>query len=108
MSLSELHIDGTTGRFHICIMVRPSPARHGWLHEVCRGSVTARESALASVTARGILPGKSDSFGVSLAFVVHSTNSTKDQRVFSPLTSELAVDEREKASMQAGEGESTP
>ena len=55
-----------------------------------------------------ILPGKSDSFGVSLAFVVHSTNSTKDQRVSSLLTSELAVDEREKASMQAGEGEGTP
>ena len=53
VSLSELNIDGTTGRFHICIMVRPSPVRHGWLHEVCRGSVTARESALASVTARG-------------------------------------------------------
>ena len=35
-------------------------------------------------------------FGVSLAFVVYSMNSTKDQRVSSPLTSELAVDERER------------
>ena len=54
-SLSEPHIDGTTGRFHICIVVRPSPARHGWSHEVCRASVTERESALASVTARRCL-----------------------------------------------------
>ena len=37
-----------------------------------------------------------DCFGVSLAFVVHSMNSTKDQHVSSPLTSELAVDERER------------
>ena len=35
-------------------------------------------------------------FGVSPAFVVHSMNSTKDQRVSSPLTSELVVDERER------------
>ena len=38
-SLSEPHIDGTTGRFHICIIiiiVRPSPARRAWSHEVCR------------------------------------------------------------------------
>ena len=40
-SLSEPHIDGTTGRFHICIIiiiVRPSPARRAWSHEVCRAS----------------------------------------------------------------------
>ena len=44
-SLSEPHIDGTAGRFHKCItMVRPSPARRGWSHEVCRASVTAGES----------------------------------------------------------------
>ena len=45
-----------------------------------------------------VLPGSlvlPDCFGVSLAFVVHSMNYTKDQRVSSPLTSELAVDERE-------------
>ena len=34
-------------------------------------------------------------------------SSTKEQRVSSPLTSELAVEEREKASTQAGEGEGT-
>ena len=40
-SLSEPHIDGTTGRFHICIIiiiVRPSPAPRAWSHEVCRAS----------------------------------------------------------------------
>ena len=37
-----------------------------------------------------------DCFGVSLTFVVHSMNSTKDQCVSSPLTSELVVDERER------------
>ena len=42
-SLSEPHIDGTAGRFHICIIiiiiiVRPSPARRAWSHEVCRAS----------------------------------------------------------------------
>ena len=53
---------------------------------------------------RLILP---NCFGVSLAFVVHSLNFTKDQHVSSSLTSELAVDEREreKASVQTGEGE---
>ena len=59
-SLSKPHIDGTTGRFHICIMVRPSPP-----------------------------------------FVVHSMNSTKDERLSSPLTSKLVVGEKEKASAQA-------
>ena len=34
--------------------------------------------------------------GVSLAFVVHSMSSTKEQRVSYPLTSELAVDERDR------------
>ena len=48
-----------------------------------------------------------DSFGVSLAFVVHSMNSTKEQCVSYPLSSELVVDEREKASTQAREGEGT-
>ena len=43
-SVSEPHMDGTTGRFHICIIiiiiiiVRPSPARRAWSHEVCRAS----------------------------------------------------------------------
>ena len=38
-SLSEPHIDGTAGRFHICIIiVRPSAARRAWSHEVCRAS----------------------------------------------------------------------
>ena len=32
-------------------MVQPSPARRGWSHEVCRASVTARESV--PWTARG-------------------------------------------------------
>ena len=48
-----------------------------------------------------------DGFGVSLTFVVYSMNSTKEQCVSSPLTSELVVDEREKASTQAREGEGT-
>ena len=53
-SLSEPHIDGTAGRFHKCIMVRPSPARHGRSHEVCRASVTTRGSRY-SCTARKVL-----------------------------------------------------
>ena len=77
-------------------------------------SVTGREANIDGTTGRFhifcpeslVLP---DCFGVSLAFVVHSMNSTKDQRVFSLLTSELMVDEREReASTQAGEGEGTP
>ena len=43
-SLSEPHIDGTAGR----IIVRPSPARRGWSHEVCRASVTVRASPLCT------------------------------------------------------------
>ena len=35
-------------------------------------------------------------------------SSTKEQRVSSPLASELVVDEREKASTQAGEGGGMP
>ena len=50
-SLSEPHIDGTTGRNHICIIVRPSPARRAWSHEVCRASNIAF-AYMASVTAR--------------------------------------------------------
>ena len=42
--------------------------------------------------------------GVCLAFVVHSMNSTKDQRVSSPLTSELAVDEKERRLQRRGRG----
>ena len=76
----------------IIIMVRPSPARRGWSHEVCRASVTARGSQY-------ILPGKSCTarwFPCFCSRVVHSMSSTKEQRVSSPLTSELAVDERER------------
>ena len=40
--------------------------------------------------------------GVSLAFVVHSMSSTKEQHVSYPLTSELAVDEREREGFNAG------
>ena len=59
------------------IMVRPSPTCHGWSHEVCRASVTARGSQYSQESL--VLP---DGFGV--------------QRVSSLLTSELAVDERER------------
>ena len=52
VSLSEPHIDGKAGRFQKCIMVRTSPARRGWSHEVCRASVTARGSRY---TARKVL-----------------------------------------------------
>ena len=50
-SLSEPHIDGTTGRNHICIIVRPSPARRAWSHEVCRAS-NITLAYMASVVAR--------------------------------------------------------
>ena len=90
VSLSKPHIDSTAGRFHI-LMVRPSPARRNWSHEVSRASMTARRSRYSPESL--VLP---DGFGVSLAFVVHSMSSTKEQCVSSPLTSELAVDERER------------
>ena len=54
-SLSEPHIDDTTGRNHICIIiiiVRPSPARRAWSHEVCRASnIIFAYVYMASVTA---------------------------------------------------------
>lgn len=71
-------------------------------------SVTAREVdwKLIYCLESLVLP---DCFIVSLIpFVAHSMNFTKEQRVSSLLTFELAVNEREKASMQAGEGEGTP
>ena len=50
-SLSEPHTDSITERFHICIMVQPSPVRRTWLHEVCRAS-NITFAYMASVTTR--------------------------------------------------------
>ena len=66
--------------------------------------MTARESRY---TAGKVLYCQAVSVLVFCSRIVHSMSSAKEQRVSSPLTSELAVDEREKASTQAGEGEGT-
>ena len=58
-------------------------------------SVTAREADRKSIYCLESLVLR-DYFGVSLTFVVHSMKSTKDQRVSYPLTSEFAVDDRER------------
>ena len=78
----------------IIFIVRPSPARRGWSHEVCRASVTARGS---QYTASKVLYCQTVLVLVLLCSrVVHSMSSTKEQCVSRQLTSELAVDERER------------